>query len=212
MRKIAIEVGPSDGKDTGRLYTENSPIEKLFVFEAHPHWYNFTSNKYKSNPDIEIYHMAISDFDKDSVKFNECKLGGASSLLNFKSNEELIKEWGPLRNDIHASGKSFDVKCSRLDTFLINKGYTPENTSIEYLHVDAQGVDLEVVQSLGPFLSSLQKGVVETAYSSNKTIYSNQKCLLENTVEWLKSNNFEILEVKPNDRTNCECNVYYKKI
>ena len=56
-----------------------------------------------------------------------------------------------------------------------------QNNIIDYLHIDAQGCDFDVLKSLGQYISNVKEGVLETAYTYDKTIYVEQ---IENTLEF----------------------------
>jgi len=77
--------------------------------------------------------------------------------------------------------------------------------------VDAQGVDLDVLKSLGRYAKNVRKGVVETCLSLDKAIYTEQKADLLAVKHWLTSNGFTVDSVAPNDPTGCECNVYFSR-
>lgn len=80
------------------------------------------------------------------------KGGGASSILKFKDNETLIKHWGKNCSDIHYSGLSYEVETTRLDTFIEEQGLV--NTIIDFIHIDAQGVDLDCLKSVGKYIKN----------------------------------------------------------
>lgn len=143
-------------------------------------------------------------------QFNVCKVGGASSILDFRSNEELEKTWTSNRTDIQYSGISYDVETTRLDTFIETEGL--ENTPIDYIHIDAQGVDLECLMSLGKYIKNVRAGVVETVFDKDRSIYKNQNInTFDNIKAFIENNNFQIINVTNNDVTNCEYNIYFNK-
>lgn len=141
---------------------------------------------------------------------NTAKKGGASSILEFKSNEELIKHWTNIRTDIHYSGLSYDVECIRLDNFIENENL--QNNFIDYLHIDAQGVDYEVLLSLGKYLKNVKKGVVETVKDNSKSIYKDQINNVDVLTKFLTENNFIVEEIVSNDPTNCEFNLHFRNL
>jgi FkbM family methyltransferase len=144
------------------------------------------------------------------IDFHLCTAGGASSILPFKSDSELEAHWTAQRTDIRYSGTSYKVSSTRLDTFLEESGLTAE--PIEYLHVDAQGVDLDVLKSLGTYINNVRAGVVETCYQLDKAIYATQKDDVLAVTSWLAAQGFMIERVESNDVTRCECNVFFRRI
>lgn len=203
-KKLLIEVGAFDGTDSLIFYRNNY---RVFTFE--PKYDLFTvlyENTYELN-DYTVINKAVSLIDGE-IEFNICKEGGASSILPFKSDEELTKTWGG-RTDILYANETYKVQSTRLDTFI--EEYNLTDTIIDYIHVDAQGADLDVLKSLGKYTKNVMEGVIESAFSSDKSIYVNQNNTLETATEWLRQNGFEITNVRSNDPTNCECNIFFKK-
>lgn len=213
MRNIIIEIGTYDSYDTKRLLNEyNNQVERIYTFEPHPFFYELSYRECFNFPKIEIINKAVCEENKKDVTFNECLSGGASSLLDFKDDEILKKEWGG-RTDILASRKTFKVETTRIDTFLYNRDFKPENTNIIFAHIDAQGVDLQCLKSFGDFLKCVNKGCLETVKDLNKAIYKNQDDnTFEKIVNFLTENNFKIDSVNKNDVTNCEFNVNYSRL
>lgn len=149
--------------------------------------------------------------ENGKTTFNICKYGGASSILPFRSDRELIETWGTSRYDVQYSGTSYEVETTRLDTFIEEAGL--QETIIDYLHIDAQGVDLDVLKSLGVYIKNLKAGVVETVKQEAKSIYIGQKDnTLDNVSQFLTENGFKINRIESNDSTGCEYNVHFERI
>ena len=183
-------------------------FEKVYTFEPRIDFYESLRHRTSLMEDYTVINKAVSLIN-GIVKFNICKSGGASSILEFKSDEELIKHWGSNREDVHYSGISYNVTSIRLDSFI--EEYHLENEIIDYLHIDAQGVDLDVLKSLGKYIHNVQEGVIEVSSSVEKAIYVNQKSLVNDAIEWLELFNFNIQRIERNDFTDCEYNIYFKK-
>lgn len=206
--KLLIEVGSYDGSDSIQKHC-NEGFDLVYTFE--PHRELFTSLKERTShlPNYHVINKAVC-LEDGSKLFNICKQCGASSLLTFKDNEELEKHWTSKRWDIQYSGISYMVYTCRLDTFIVQNNL--QDVPIEYLHIDAQGVDLDVLKSLGCYLSNVRKGVLETVYKKEKAIYvEQQNNVLEEVISFLEQNGFRTLLVQPNDSTGCECNVHFSR-
>jgi hypothetical protein len=141
--------------------------------------------------------------------FNLCKIGGANSLLEFRNDKVLEKHWTSQRKDIQYSGISYEVETTRLDTFI--EEYGLQDRTIDYLYIDAQGVDLQVLQSLGKYIKNVKEGVLETVKDPQKSIYTNQLSTLATVENFLNENGFKITKVENNDPTNFEFNVYFSQ-
>jgi len=203
--KLLIEIGSYDGSDSLNFYNNGY---KVYTFEPNKELYNNLIEKTKNLQNYNVINKAVY-LENGITKFNICKSGGASSILNFRSDLELEKTWTANRTDIQYSGISYDIETIRLDTFIEKEGL--ENTIIDYIHIDAQGVDLECLMSLGKYINNVNEGVIETVIDNNKSIYLNQTINnYENAKQFLENNDFTIICVSSNDITNCEYNVAFK--
>jgi FkbM family methyltransferase len=204
--KILIEVGAFDGSDSLKYHNNGYTV---YTFEPKKDLFDNLVKKTKHLTNYTVIPKAVS-LKNGITKFNICKSGGASSILPFRPEHELIKTWTKDRTDIHYSGVSYDVETIRLDTFIEQKNM--QNTIIDFLHIDAQGVDLDCLKSLGKYIKNIQAGVVETVIDKNKSIYIGQEDnTLNNIIEFLALNGLKITHIQSNDRTQCEYNVYFEK-
>jgi FkbM family methyltransferase len=205
--KILIEVGAFDGKDSLRYHRNGY---RVFTFEPNRVLYDALCAKTRDLEHYTVIPKAVAATN-GTTTFHICREGGASSILPFRSDEELRRTWTARRTDIQYSGVSYDVATTRLDTFLEEQGLT--STRIDYLHVDAQGVDLDVLRSLGGYISLVQAGVVETVMDPAKSIYVNQTSnTLANVQAFLHDHGFEVTRVESNDVTQCEFNVHFRRV
>ena len=204
--KLLIEVGAFDGSDSLRFHNNGF---KVFTFEPKKDLYQALVNRTSQLTNYTVIPKAVS-LTNGTTLFHICKSGGASSILPFRSDEELNKTWTESRTDIHYSGVSYEVSTTRLDTFIEENNL--ETTPIDYIHIDAQGVDLECLMSLGKYINNVKEGVVETVLDQTKSIYSEQKInTFENLKQFLDENGFSIEKIESNDRTGCEYNIYFKR-
>lgn len=204
--KLLIEIGTYDGSDSLRYYYNGY---KVYTFEPNKDLYEKIIEKTKNLDNYNVINKAIY-IENGITKFNICNDGGASSILNFRSNEELEKSWTNNRLDIQYSGLSYNVETIRLDTFIEENNL--QDTIIDFIHIDAQGVDLECLMSLGKYIINVKEGVIETVIDKNKTIYIDQNInIFENVKTFLENNNFTITRIENNDNTNCEYNIFFKQ-
>ena len=202
-----IEVGAFDGSDSLN-YHNNGYI--VYTFEPKKDLFQNLVNNTKHLTNYTVIPKAVS-LNNGTVKFNICKAGGASSILPFRPDNVLVENWTSNRTDIHYSGESYDVETTRLDTFI--EEYKLQDRIIDFIHIDAQGVDLDCLKSLGKYIPNVLAGVVETVKDTNKSIYIGQEDnTLDNVTEFLSMNGFKINNIISNDNTNCEYNVFFEKI
>lgn len=205
--KLLIEVGAYDGSDSLRYHSNGY---KVYTFEPKVDLYLSLASKTKHLENYTVIPKAVY-LTNGTTLFNICKDYGASSILPFRSDDELSKTWSSQRTDIQYSGISYEVETIRLDTFIEQNNL--QNTIIDFIHIDAQGVDLECLISLGKYINNVKEGVLETVLDPNKSIYTNQNInTFENIKTFLDKNGFVISNIEANDGTGCEYNIYFKKI
>jgi FkbM family methyltransferase len=202
--KLLIEVGAYDGHDSLSYHANGY---RVFTFEPKRDLFKALYERTKHLNNYTVIEKAVC-LTNGTTTFNICQAGGASSILPFRSNEELVRTWSANRTDVQYSGESYVVNTTRLDTFIEENSL--QNETIDYIHIDAQGVDLEVLQSIGGYIKNVRAGVIETVVDPNKSIYRGQTTnVYSNVKEFLMSNGFLISGVTSNDNTACEYNVHF---
>jgi hypothetical protein len=81
---------------------------------------------------------------------------------------------------------------------------------IDYLHIDAQGMDLSVLRSLGRYLSKVKGGVLEAPINEKKKIYQGSHTCDE-AILFLLNNGFRVTDVEKNDIEGNEVNIHFKR-
>jgi FkbM family methyltransferase len=197
-KKIYIEVGANQGTDTEKFINEDSIV---FAFEpsmelAYNLWNKF---KYKN---VVIIPFAV-DLENTIKKFNIAGSSnwGCSSLNNF--NKNIHSEWKNRPDFIFTD--AYNVVTIRLDDFI--KKY--EIKEIEYLHIDAQGSDFNVIKSLGEYINIVKSGKCEASHSVN--LYENVDNYYKNIVNYLEFYGFKTeIEMDKSD-INAECDIRFFK-
>lgn len=208
---ICLDVGSNNGEDSLGL-SKLHPSAKVYAFEPHPKFFTITVKNTALNPNIEVLPYAVSDSSERFVTLNESSGDMSHSILPFKSSEELKKYWSGYETQLCPTGKTFKVRQTRLDNFLKSRGYEPSSLIIENMHVDAQGVDLEVLKSLGSYLRCVKMGSVEAATTADTTSYKGQKGTIDTVRAFLEENGFVITELRPWDTSSalpCEQDIYF---
>lgn len=193
-----FDVGCNNGNNS-EYYVNND--YKVFAFEPTPKLCAELSEKFKNNSNFTLIKKAVSNVE-GVMNFNVAGLSdwGCSSLLNFLP--DLTINWGG-RGDFKVT-EIIKVDVIRLDTFIKYNNIL----SIDYLHCDAQGLDLSVLESLGQYINIVKKGTVEVA-NKRDVLYTNSNNYINDVVEFLEKNNFKILDIKSNDGLNNESNVLF---
>jgi FkbM family methyltransferase len=202
MKPIVFDVGTNTGDELYAAITSGYDAE-YYAFEPVPEIYNNLLERFKEHENVKFFQLAVSNY-KGQSSFNvsnEQSQGEVSSLLEMVDNVK--NNWGHVAHCFEYSHK-IDVDVITLESFI-------EEHNIPYithLHVDAQGSDLNVLKGLGSKLHLVQEGAVEAAIKYN-VIYKNQ-CMIDEVVNFLEQNNFEIVRIDPNDQWNNEANIRFK--
>lgn len=190
--KIVFDVGANDGRST-MDYLPNKE-NKVFMFEPTP----FLLSKFlyplqAGHTNLTVIPCAVSNFCGRAT-FNVAgqQDWGCSSLKTFE--EGLERTW-PGRQDFKVTEK-IEVEVITLSSYIVK--HLPYLRQIDYLHVDTQGSDLDVLDGLGHFLSLVKEGSIEVAADSSVALYKGNHTE-EQARAFLSRNGFEVTQVIPND-------------
>ena len=194
-----FDVGAHNGSDSIPLAIANPDVQ-FYAFEPNPYMVEVIKSQTANLKNYTIIQKAVSDFN-GTANFNISKYGptGVSSLLEFSKTARINWSGFFLSND-----EKIDVEVIRLDTFIEENNIK----NINYLHVDTQGSDLNVLKGLGKYLVNVNEGQVEAAVRP-ESLYVNQNTY-QDTMKFLVDNGFEILSIK-SESGQRECNIIFKK-
>jgi FkbM family methyltransferase len=185
-KKIGFDVGACKGESIHKF----KGFDKIYAFEPAPYVFDILTKKYKNDSRIECHQIAISDEDTYR-SFNYHNHYGYSSFLEIDKEGEFAKkcqEEDPGFDDVTLV---FDVQTKRLDTFM------QENhiEHIDFLKIDTQGTDLNVIKSLGKMINKVD--IIE-AEVQIKPLYKNsfQK---EEIIDFMEKNNFNLILEEENE-------------
>jgi FkbM family methyltransferase len=197
---IFFDVGANNGSTSIPISMKENSI--VYAFEPTPFLINIIKEKISNKDNYILTEKAVANFNGKAVfKIAGQFDWGCSSLLNFSGD---IKEnWPADRTDFKVT-EEIEVEVIRLEDF-IEQHSIPK---IDYLHVDTQGSDLNVLKGLGKYLHIVKEGVVEAASKSN-ILYDNQNTK-EDTINFLEENDFIITHVANNDHLGNEVNIWFK--
>lgn len=197
-KKIYIEVGANQGTDTINYLKEGA---LLYAFEPVSQLAYELINKFK-NQNVIVIPFAV-DLENGIKKFNVSAGSnlGCSSLNNF--NKNINNEWHGRTDFVFT--ESYNVLTIRLDNF-INLYDIKE---IEYLHIDAQGSDFNVLKSLGNKINIVKAGKCEASYAVS--LYENIDNNYENIIKYLTSYGFSTRIEMDQSGINAECDIHFFK-
>lgn len=210
MPRILFDVGACDGSAFEQEF--NQPGTVIYAFEPDKTMveqilYRKIHGQVKN---LNVFEVAISDVDGEAI-FHHTNENGCGSLLPFAENINQkwqagnVGKWGVFRNFAEI-GQS-NVRTIRLDTFM-DMYKIPH---IDVLHIDAQGYDLKVLESLGKYIDKVQSGDVESSTSTDTALYEGATNTQDAVRTWLMSHGFVIDNVVANDPFNFEQNLYFHR-
>jgi len=183
MKKtILFDIGANNGNKWYRNLVEDQENTYVYMFEPTPYLCEVIKQSYSHLKNWTLIEKAVSNYEGSS-RFNIAghRDWGCSSLFNFRED---IKFTGPEdRTDFNFT-EVIDVEVITLNTFIKNN---PQITHISYLHIDAQGSDLNVLKGSSNFLNIVEKGQIEAANSA--PLY-NESPSYQECINWLQNNNF----------------------
>jgi FkbM family methyltransferase len=199
--EVFFDVGANNGHTSVAIAKKN-PNVRVFAFEPTPRMAAEIESKTAGLKNYMLTRKAVSDH-AGKAKFKVAGQGdwGCSSLLEF--SERSRTEW-PGRTDFVVT-EEIEVEVIRLDKFIEENGIE----TIDFLHIDTQGSDLNVLKGLGKYLSLVKQGAMEAAAKPD-ILYRGQNTRDE-SIAFLEANGFEILGVQDNDDQRNEVNIFFKK-
>ena len=209
-KKHAFDVGAYNGID-GLVLAKENPDTLVNAFEANENLIKtITKLKKKIEQRIgrklknyKIHNVAVSNKSKLSY-FYITKNPQVSSLHKFSKN--IDKTWPGFR-EIHCP----IIKKVKVKTITLKKFCNDNKINIiNYLHVDTQGNDLNVLKGLGNLIGIVEQGVIESAISKKNSLYQNNHTLAE-VKSFFKKANFLIKKIETvAGSADNEVNIYYQ--
>lgn len=196
---IIFDVGANNGSnflDAARLF----PWIKVHAFEPTPELITQIKQRSARLKNYTLIPKAVGK-QPGTLLFNIAGLGdwGCSSLLEF--SDDLEKTW-PSRDDLRVT-KRIQVEVITLEDYILSN----EIEVVDFLHVDTQGTDLDVLKSLGSAIGRVRAGMIEVPDSVELMLYKGQHTRSD-AMEFLSSNGFGIW--KETHQQN-ESNLYFRR-
>jgi FkbM family methyltransferase len=155
---------------------------------------------------VQLERVAIDEAPR-RARFNVARHAdlGVSSLLDFDTTSLQKNEYWQGRNDLYFD-EEIEVNVVRLDYLIEQAGFD----HVSFIKIDAQGVDLKVLASLGKYLPSVDGGMLEVSTTRNSVLYHDEP-LLHDVLNFLNTHGFEPYAIKPNDPACAEVNVFFNR-
>lgn len=181
--KVVFEIGANLGMDVEKYLMD--PDTVVYAAEPTPDLCYHLWRNFGGSPRFHLIPAAI-DVENRFNRFNISPSSGCNSLHQFTDN--IMEKW-PGHDELHFVGHYEKIMCLRLDTimdmFNIEK--------IDYLEIDTQGNDFNVLKSLGNRIGDVVAGKCE-AFAGDIDLYKSSN-RFEEVSTWLNDNGFDV--------TNC---------
>lgn len=199
QRLVIFDVGANDGA-TFRHMPRWFPWMRFYAFEPTPELVTKLGAHMARWSNYRLIPKAVAE-TAGCLRFNVAGVGdwGCSSLLEF--SDGLDSTW-PGRDDFKVT-RRIEVETIRLDDFV--KEHRIER--IDFLHVDTQGTDLNVLRSLGKEIRRVRAGVIEVPQSREVMLYRDQHTR-EEAMEFLAENGFKVWKTVSQQN---EDNLYFRR-
>lgn len=180
--RVWIDVGSYMGEYTLEA-ARSDPKLTVFAFEPN---LKVAVETYNLLENYIVVPVAVAETDGFAPLYLN-SFDAASSLLPF--NLEGLEQW--VGGEFLQIESEVIVPTVRLDTFMDRMGIA----TVEYLKIDAQGADAEVVGSTGERLKDIEKVTLEVAITAVQ-LYSGarEKSAI---VEFMEGNGFALTDIQP---------------
>jgi FkbM family methyltransferase len=206
-KTCVIDVGANNGEFLMPI-AARLPDVPIIGIEPIPELFDLLKCKADTlqHANIDLQRVAIDTVAR-TANFNVAKHAdwGVSSLLDFNKQSISSNEYWAGRPDLFFDD-SIVTPVVRLDTLLEQGGYD----HVGFIKIDAQGVDLRVLESMGQFLSRLDGGMLEAPATPYSSLYDDEPVLLEVLV-FLRDHGFQTYAIKANDPACAEVNVFFHR-
>ena len=144
----------------GDLNLLHPGYKMCYGFEANPIRFDKLVYKYKENSNIKLYNVAVSDYDGE-IDFNisNNNEGASSSIGNFS------EDWLETQ---HLEGVKMIAKIKIPCINLLNFFHRENINFIDDYVSDIQGMDLQVLKTLRPFINGKQIATIRCEVTKNK--------------------------------------------
>lgn len=199
---IFIDVGASDGRVWSSWFKQ-VPDAHVYAFEPEPNNFQKMKELQSGKPNVQCINSAVSTVDEPSgIPFHISNDRNSSSVYPYDLNS--IRKWKyPPGRRLFKTLETIRVPAIRLDT-LIKK---ERIRYVDFLKIDAQGHELEILKSLGKSITKVREVVVE-ASTTPFNIYDGQTNQKDAIVDFLTRNNFK-LHRQENLSRNQEINMWF---
>jgi FkbM family methyltransferase len=177
--KQIIQIGCNDGNDyVFDFLSKEGDFRGIFV-DASNKALKLAEEKYSSFPNVEFRNLAVIDGYADTVSF-------------YEPNDDSIHGCNSLSKDFLFAHNNFNLKEITVEAININELIKQSNfDSLDYLFVDAEGLDCALVNALNLKEFDIKNIIFEWMHSEGARTGSQTK-LFEEVISKLSENNYSV--------------------
>jgi len=184
-KKIAFDIGSCLGESIPRF----KDYDEIYAFEPSPWSHHLLYESNKNDSRIKFFQLAVSDVE-DILPFYRYDHYGYSSLYKINKDGEMGKWCEQIDPGYDQLADIIEVKSIRLDNFMSKN----DIDHIDFLKIDTQGNDLNVIKSLGNMISNVDTIELEVQV---KPLYYDTPSKKE-ILDFMSVNNFSLISEKSN--------------
>lgn len=147
--KVILDVGCCKGKDTV-LFKEKYPSARVIGIEADPYNYEKCQRVIMVNQQVEFYHYAVRNYTGETSFYQSLSCAKKKRKKRWTASGSVFKGNRVLEGFL-TFGEAIIIPCITLETFCKEKSIS----QIDFLHMDVQGAEVEVIQSFGSLRPSM---------------------------------------------------------
>ena len=216
MSRIIVDVGANEGHFALQQAMEN-PHHLVIAVEPIPELANALISKAL---DLNLANLIVKEVAIDTANgiktlhISDAFSMGTSSLLSFSNPNKLNDYWAQ-RPDSRQT-RSISMRCTTLEDLIseVLQSIIPLEKSsviIDFIKIDVQGKDIEVLLSAGKYASTIIAGMLEAPVVVEESIYEGQENSITEYFSQLKDLNYKVYSLKPNDPGLMEYNLYFHR-
>ncbi|GIG27668.1 FkbM family methyltransferase [Cellulomonas marina] len=155
---------------------------------------------------VVVEQVALASAPGDDVVLHVAEQGdwGISSLLELDAGRIAADEYWAGRPDLRYTSE-VRVRVERLETVLERHGVGV----VDFVKIDVQGLDLDVLASAGARVADLRAGMLEVPTVPDRGVYAGEAQDLGRAHRVLDELGLRVAAVKANDEAMNEVNVYF---
>jgi FkbM family methyltransferase len=158
---VILEAGTYDGTDT-KKFKELWGNATIYGFEPNRISYNKTCENIKGMKNVHIFPVALSNYVGWSIFYVSQANDGASSLYrdNFKEAVKSIPHIFYGIQEDHYKDYPIEVPVTTIDTW----GKENQVSHIDYMWLDAEGAELNILKGAGEYLKNVRVISIEVNF------------------------------------------------